>query len=408
MARGVANRRRRVRVNAVVRRPRPTTADARRLAEIFGLEGGLSERLYDQFDLTLAAGEIVAVIGPSGSGKSVLLRHLLRRLPGSVWLEHESLSQCDWPAISVLAGVDADGRPKNDPRSLGRRMALLARCGLAEPAALITPARSLSAGQLHRLALAKALWCAADGRGSPVILADEFAASLDWPTGRSLAGQVHRLIKGSRAGLVVATHRWDILDDLRPDRILVKPLGEAPRFIRRRRWLSAAARARQPRWRIRRGSLADYRALGRFHYLTGPPAAHKRVYVIPAPRGDRTFGGPAVAAVAVVSPPVLQCRLRNAVTGGRYCHSPRRLAGGRLNAEVETISRVIVHPMYRGQALAVRLVRHVLATTPMAMVEALAVMGRYHPFFERGGMTARADPTCRYVYYYHRSGRGDP
>jgi ABC-type ATPase with predicted acetyltransferase domain len=378
---------------------------------VFGLDGGLVEKLYDEFDLILSPGEIVAVIGPSGSGKSVLLRQVMRRVPGSVWLEHQSLSECDWPAISALVDTDDTGRPRNEPVSLGRRMALLARCGLAEPAALITPAKRLSAGQLHRLALAKALWCAeADvAERLPVIVADEFAASLDWPTGRALARQVHRLIKSRRASLIVATHRWDILDDLRPDRILVKPLGEPPRIIRRRRWLSAsAARARPPRWRIRRGSIADYHALGRFHYLTGPPAAHKRVYVVPAPRADWAFGGPTVAAVAVVSPPVLQCRARNLVTGGRYCRSPRRLAVRRLNREVETVSRVIVHPMYRGQGLAVRLVRHILATTPMAMVEALAVMGRYHPFFERAGMTARADPTCRYVYYHYRSGRSDP
>ena len=69
---------------------------------------------------------------------------------------------------------------------------------------------------------------------------------------------------------------------------------------------------------------------------------------------------------------------------------------------METISRVIVHPIYRSQGLSVRLVRHILRTSPAPLVEALAVMGRFHPFFERAGMTPYVDEDLRYVYYYHR------
>jgi len=52
------------------------------------------------------------------------------------------------------------------------------------------------------------------------------------------------------------------------------------------------------------------------------------------------------------------------------------------------ISRVVVHPQWRGLGLAVRLVRRGLATMTTPYTEALAAMGRVHPFFERAGMTA--------------------
>jgi predicted N-acetyltransferase YhbS len=56
------------------------------------------------------------------------------------------------------------------------------------------------------------------------------------------------------------------------------------------------------------------------------------------------------------------------------------------NANVRTLSRVIVHPQFRSIGLASLLVREVCREAGTRYVEALAVMGRVHPFFEKGGM----------------------
>lgn len=390
-------------VNAKVRRPAPRGGLARRAASVFGLEGGLTETLYDNFELPLGAGEIIAVVGPSGAGKSVLLARAASQIADACTVSVEQLACCPLPAIEAI-WTDSDGSER--PPGLAERMAVLARCGLGEAAAMITPACRLSGGQLHRLALAQAILRAQrngqqrrSDRPSVVII-DEFAGTLDEPTAVVLAQALRRLIDRGSLCLVVATHRWGLLEDLRPDRIIVKPLGEPARVVV---W-KEPGRGRGGsgyRWRVRLGSIADYRALQQFHYLAGPPAAHKRVHVIPAPLAHRRWGGPAVAAVAVVSPPVLQCRGRNIISAGRYYRGPRREAIGRLNREVECISRVIVHPIYRGLGLASRLVRHILRTTPMPLVESLAVMGRYHPLFEAAGMMAVVDPAFSYVYYSH-------
>jgi GNAT superfamily N-acetyltransferase len=105
------------------------------------------------------------------------------------------------------------------------------------------------------------------------------------------------------------------------------------------------------------------------------------------------FSGPAcgpdsaarVVAVAVLSYPTLASTNRDvALPRLRTLTAQRRIAF--LNAHVRTISRVVVHPQFRGVGLASRLARHVCAHAATRYVEAFARMGRVHPFFEKGGM----------------------
>src|SRR3954447_4688486 len=61
-------------------------------------------------DLTIAAGEVVTIIGPSGSGKSTLLRcvNLLERLDaGSIWFEDEEITRrgIDVPRVRQRIGM---------------------------------------------------------------------------------------------------------------------------------------------------------------------------------------------------------------------------------------------------------------------------------------------------------------
>lgn len=160
----------------------------------------------------------------------------------------------------------------------------------------------------------------------------------------------------------------------------------------------------------REGRLADYHALSRFHYLAHAPVTATRVLTLvdPAPTvADRWAAltgracpeakaaapSGAVVAVLVESLPALSCRLRAAALPGRYAGwSDRGAAARLLNAEVRCISRVVVHPQWRGLGLAVDLVRRALATMTTPYTEALAAMGRVHPFFERAGMRAYRRP----------------
>lgn len=71
------------------------------------------------------------------------------------------------------------------------------------------------------------------------------------------------------------------------------------------------------------------------------------------------------------------------------------MAARLLNSEVRCISRVVVHPQWRGLGLAVKLVRHALETMTTPYTEALAAMGRVHPFFKLAGMAEYRRPALK-------------
>lgn len=371
--------------------------DVSTIREMFGLNrsGDLREVLYENFHMLISTGQIVVVIGPSGSGKTTLIQSAAKFEPQAVMLGHESLTNNDCPVVACLKGG-----------SLSEKLEVLSRCGLAEATLLIRPAKNLSGGQMYRLATAMTIWRAIHSRKRRLILADEFASTLDTPTAQALAVGVRKLVSKYNLSLLISTPRQELVRFLAPDRIIVKPLNR-PCFELDDTAVKSVRRHPSIHWQIKPGEIADYHELGRFHYLAGRPAALKRIWTIPVPRRHRKPGWPDIAAVLVVSPPVLNCRGRNVATDGRYAGANRRLAVARLNRELECISRVIVHPIYRGCGLAVRLVKHALTHASAPLVEALAAMGAVHPFFELAGMTYYGQfkgPSQRYCYYLARVG----
>ena len=142
------------------------------------------------------------------------------------------------------------------------------------------------------------------------------------------------------------------------------------------------------------GRPADYKPLAGFHYLAGRPATWAAVRTV---RYEDRHGS-RVVAVGVLSWPTARSRGRErffALSGLTY--------GGFLrfaNANVRTVSRVIVHPQFRSLGLATAVIRALIDAGPTRYVEASARMGRAVPMFERAGM-ARLDPPgeCDPIYY---------
>ncbi|MFG0253192.1 MAG: hypothetical protein ACF8NJ_09995 [Phycisphaerales bacterium JB038] len=161
---------------------------------------------------------------------------------------------------------------------------------------------------------------------------------------------------------------------------------------RRFRRLGEADAGRTDDLRLREGTRQDYRALARFHYKSSEPAMMVRVLTLRDWRMTvvgRYLGRSAedtLAAVLTVSLPHPGCLMRDIATRGRYRDLPPRQRLQLLNHEMRTITRVVVDPQWRGLGLAERLVRVAMRETNTPYLEALAAMGRVHPFVERAGM----------------------
>ena len=174
-------------------------------------------------DLTVAPGEVVAIIGPSGSGKSTLLS-LLAGLDvpstGAVTLDGERLSDLDedgrarvrgdkvgfvfqsfqlLPSLTALENVMLPLELRGDTDVEGPARQILQKVGLGERLAHYP--RQLSGGEQQRVALARAFVT----RPS-LLFADEPTGNLDTHTGQAIIELLFALNADAGTTLVLVTH----------------------------------------------------------------------------------------------------------------------------------------------------------------------------------------------------------
>ncbi|MDP5367598.1 MAG: ABC transporter ATP-binding protein [Paracoccaceae bacterium] len=188
-------------------------------------------------DLTLARGEVVALVAPSGAGKSTLLhiaglldtpdagsvriggaemvglsdrrRTAVRRADvGFIYQFHHLLPEFSAVENIVLPQL-ANGVPRHEARS--RAHDLLTRVGIAARADH-RPA-ALSGGEQQRVAFCRAL-----ANGPRLLLADEPTGNLDPDTSDQVFGTLMDLVRSTGLSALIATHNLDLAG--RMDRVL--------------------------------------------------------------------------------------------------------------------------------------------------------------------------------------------
>jgi ABC-type multidrug transport system ATPase subunit len=186
-----------------------TLLRARGVARSFG-----SHVALEPIDVSLEAGEVVALVGPNGAGKSTLLSILAGALAPSAGTVERS-APVGWvpqrPAhyarltprenLRLFASLERAPRERADE--------LVAQFDLPPD----TRASSLSVGNRQRLDVAIALV------GRPrVLLLDEPTASLD-PAQRARVWEIASHLREEGGAVLVATHHWEELSG-RADRTL--------------------------------------------------------------------------------------------------------------------------------------------------------------------------------------------
>ena len=194
----------------------------------------------DHVQLTIAPGETVALVGPSGAGKTTIIQALLRfydPTSGRITLDGHDLrdmTRADFRASMALVPQDpvifaATARENirfGRPDASDADVEAAARAAAAHEFISALPKGydsevgergvMLSGGQKQRIAIARAIL-----RDAPVLLLDEATSALDAESERAVQSAVERLAKG-RTTIIVA-HRLATVK--KADRIVVMDHG---------------------------------------------------------------------------------------------------------------------------------------------------------------------------------------
>jgi ATP-binding cassette subfamily C exporter for protease/lipase len=206
---------------------------------------GREALVLDHISMALPPGRLICIVGPSGSGKSSLVRAILGLWPqrqGGLWLDGVPMEQ--WNA--QLLGQYVGYLPQDTGLLDGTLAQNIARFGDLDPEKVVRAAQAagihhlllsfskgydtpvgeaghlLSAGQRQRLALARALY------GNPaIVILDEPNSNLDEFGEQGLLDAVFQLKKENKTVLLI-THRKPILEIA--DFLIIMNAGRVVRY----------------------------------------------------------------------------------------------------------------------------------------------------------------------------------
>ncbi|GLR68758.1 ABC transporter ATP-binding protein [Acidocella aquatica] len=200
--------------------------------------GGRDVPIVEGLNLTINAGEMLALVGESGSGKTIAALSIMRLLPpgatltGGVWLGGQNLALLPESALRRVRGRDA-GMVFQNPlaalnpsrtvasqiaeawrvhngggKNTARVLELLGEVGIPNAAARLGDyPHQFSGGQRQRVMLAMALACA-----PKLLIADEPTSGLDPLIARQIMELIARLRRELNMAVLFVTHDLSVVE----------------------------------------------------------------------------------------------------------------------------------------------------------------------------------------------------
>jgi len=179
-------------------------------------------------------GDIVYITGPSGSGKSVLLKELAGAIEPEQKVDIDDINLSSERA--VVDCIEGD---------YIWSLRILSYAGLNDCLCVLNRPAYLSEGQKYRFRLAMALGASSTLRQGSVqagslqakkkfIIADEFCSNLDRITASTISYTIHKFAKRYKVTFLLASSHEDMLADLQPDVIITKELSGPTKVVYRK------------------------------------------------------------------------------------------------------------------------------------------------------------------------------
>ncbi len=193
----------------------------------------------EDIDFEVEEGEFVFIMGPSGAGKTTIIKLLLRELipdKGQIYFDKVDITKLrekEIPSFRQKIGVVFQdfkllaertvrenvevplaviGIPQSEWK--GRVDTILELVGLSKRSEMFPS--QLSGGELQRVSLARALIV-----NPKLIMADEPTGNLDWDTSQAIVELFEKINKEGKT-VLMATHNRAIVDKLKKRVILLK------------------------------------------------------------------------------------------------------------------------------------------------------------------------------------------
>ncbi|MGH8019365.1 MAG: ATP-binding cassette domain-containing protein [Opitutaceae bacterium] len=214
---------------------------------------GAERPIVDRLSFSIASGEILAVVGESGAGKSMtglavlgLVPPPLRMKAGAIFWKNYNLLKIDEPAMRRIRGREIGlvfqepSASMNPAIAVGRQVAevlqvhrglsrddarkeaiaLMDRVRIADPARRFHAyPHEMSGGMLQRIAIAIAIACKPD-----LLIADEPTAALDASVQRDVLELLAGIQRDSGMAMLFVTHNLALVAEM-ADRVLVMREG---------------------------------------------------------------------------------------------------------------------------------------------------------------------------------------